>query len=230
MLGRGLHWLDKLSFWFKFKFGNDFMTTEQMSTAYRSAMARGRAASGGAAVVILTISLYYEGLVDGQGVATELYAYTGGEAEGYAEYEGHEVGYRDCLIETEAAVNGGKLARFIDLPFELKIPDENDKGGRRAPLRISNISREISRNARAASDAGLKVYVTFRGYLLGAEKTRVDHKALRFEVKKIDLSGGDAHIELIGDMPNLVHMKFPRKKYNLDDHPFLAGKAEKLGG
>lgn len=200
------------------------MTSDDMSLAYRSAMVRADA------VVILTLSLYYEGLVDEQGAPTELYIYYGGEAEDYAEIDGYNVGWRECLIEPEAVVNGGELVRFIDLPFKLTIPEENSKGGQRAPLTISNINREISLAARKASDDGLRVYVTFRGYLLGNEKTQIDHKALRFEVKTISLSGADANIELIGDMPNLVNVKFPAALYNVGDHPYLMGKSEKLGG
>lgn len=201
------------------------MTTQEHNAAIKAAFAR----VNGDVVLIWTLSLYYDGLVDGDGNANELYIYDGGSAEGYVEYDDYDVGYRDCIIEAEANVNGGQIARFVNLPFKIELPPENDKGGRRASLQISNINREISRNARAAVVAGKKIYVTFRGYILGAEKLEIAHKALKFQVKKIDLSGAMASIELIADAPNLVNVKFPKKTYNLDDWPFMRGRSQKVG-
>lgn len=202
------------------------MTLQEQSKALKAAYGR----VSGEVVTFWTLSLYYDGLVDVTGKATELYAYVGGEAEGYADYGDGDIAYRDCLIEADAAVNGGVVVRFLELPFEFIKPPENDKGGRRANLKISNINREISRNARAAVSAGKQIYITVRGYILGSEKVEIAHKALFFQVKRIELRGGTASIELIADAPNFVNVKFPTRIYNADDHPFMRNRSQKVGG
>lgn len=200
------------------------MTTDEMSAAMKAAYARVNSDD----VPIATLSLRYDGLVDEQSQPTELRAFFGGGNEGYIDYEGSDIGYRDCLIEPEADIAGGQVVRFLSLPFTIEKPNQDDKGAVKAKLKIDNLNREISLNARKAIDTGKIVYLTLRGYLLGREKQYIDNAAWEFEAKNIELSGSSALIEMVTTMPNLINSKFPQNTYNTKDWPFIRNRSKKL--
>lgn len=205
-------------------YGRVLMSNSTDSEAIKADYAR----ANNSEIAFITLSLRHNGLVDLNGNATELYVYRGGEAEGYEAYGDSEVAYRDCIIEGNNPINGGQIARFIELPFELKLPDENTKAGSRAQLSIANVNHEISEFARKALDNDVKIYITFRGYIVGSEKLSIEQQALEFEVKNIELSGIMANIEMIIPLGNLHKSYFPKAVWNMNDHPWLKNRAKKI--
>lgn len=117
-------------------------------------------------VLIDTISIYYDGLVNDDGDPDELYLFKGDNAD---EITSEGVPIKMARIEAGAARNADTLVTFLGIPFSITLPPVNDAAVASAILTIDSVKREMHDALEAAAKGGKAIEVTYRTYVLGNE-------------------------------------------------------------
>jgi hypothetical protein len=112
-------------------------------------------------IMIDTLSIYYDGLVDDGDQPSELYLFNGDNAHAVTQ---DGVPQLFARIEASAARNGGQMATFLGLPFQFALPPMNTDAVTAASLTIDSVGREMHEVLELASKAGKRIEVTLRTY------------------------------------------------------------------
>lgn len=184
---------------------------------YNNAMKSAMARINPDIVFITTLTLSSAVLAD------DLHIFKGGKPDGHIDDDA-SVGYLNCIIED------GSLKRFVEMPFKINLPKEDDKAGKKATLEIANLNKQIDGYAKQAVDAEAKINLIFRSYILGKEKQEISGRSFTFQLKHLTLSGNVARAEMVSEIPNLFSEKFPRETWNERDHSHLMNRAQQFEG
>ncbi len=116
--------------------------------------------------IIDTLSIYYDGLLDDDDVAADLFLFTGFEATRVNADGTREL---DAKLEATAARRAGQTVTFSGVPFSINLSGTSTDPVPRATLTIDNINREMIDLLIAASQAAKAIEVVYRQYLVGSE-------------------------------------------------------------
>lgn len=117
-------------------------------------------------IIIDTISVYYEGLVDGDDEPDELYLFKGENATAVSEAG---VPLLTARIEASAARNAGEVVTFLGIPFDLTLPPMTTEAVAAAQITIDSVGREMHDALEAAAKGGKQIEITYRSYVKGLE-------------------------------------------------------------
>lgn len=117
-------------------------------------------------IVIDTISVYYDGLLNAQAEPDELYIF-GGENASAVDEKG--VPLLVARIEQDALRHGGELVTFLGIPFSITLPPMNTEAVAAAQITIDSVGREMHDILEAAAKAGKQIEITYRAYVRGNE-------------------------------------------------------------
>lgn len=117
-------------------------------------------------IVIDTISVYYDGLVDDEENPTELYLFRGDNADSISDAG---VPLLPAKIEDDAPRNAGETVTFIGVPFDIVLAPMTGEPVVAAQLTIDSVAREMHDILAAAAIGGKAIQVTYRAYVKGSE-------------------------------------------------------------
>jgi hypothetical protein len=117
-------------------------------------------------LMIDTLSIYYDGLVNDLDQPAELYLFDGNNPTSVTDAG---VPLLLAKIEDTAPRAGGEMVTFIGVPFSITLPEMSTEAAVSAALQIDNVGREASDLLAAAAQGGKAITVTYRNYRAGAE-------------------------------------------------------------
>lgn len=185
----------------------DPLLSEALSEAYASAPAD--------RMVFDTLSITFEGMVDGNGDPTEAYFYLGTEGDRRAD---NQVPLKDFKIEDDAEIAAGETVEFVALPFDVQLPDVTSDGDAKGKLVLDGVSKEVSSRLLFAINAGGGVRVTYRAYLEGSE-TDGPEKIIKFDLGNVSINSTTVSGDIV--VPNRAQRRFPRELYDRIRFPSL---------
>lgn len=117
-------------------------------------------------LMIDTISIYYDGLVDDDDNPSELYLFDGNNSHAVNE-EG--VPLLVARIEADAPRNAGAVITMLGIPFVITPAPMTTETVAAAQLSIDSVGHESHDLLEAAAKGGKQIEVTYRLYRSGAE-------------------------------------------------------------
>lgn len=135
----------------------DLTLSDALEEAYASA--------DPAAPVVDTISIYYNGLVDDDGLPSDLYMFNGQNPSLIDVYGARTWQAR---LEASAPRKAGQIVGLINIPFSITLPEMTTNPIPSASLSVDNIGREMSDLLQAAAQSGNAIEITYRAYILGS--------------------------------------------------------------
>lgn len=117
-------------------------------------------------VIIDTISVYYDGLVNAQNAPDELYLFTG---ENATEVSDEGLPLLLARIEDDAPRRAGELVTHLGIPFAITLPPMTTDSVAAAQITIDSVGRELHDILEAAAKAGKPIEITYRAYVKGLE-------------------------------------------------------------
>lgn len=125
-----------------------------------------------------------------------------------------------ATLEAGAPLNGGQAVTFLALAFDLKLPEQQDKGGiPEFVVSIDNASREIMPWLDKAVLSLVPITLTYRCYLSN------DTSAPHMDPVTASLRGIEAtpmRVTARASFPDLANKRFPGFDYTAADFPALA--------
>ncbi len=117
-------------------------------------------------LMIDTISIYYDGLVNDNDEPDELFLFNGNNAHSVSD-EGVPLLF--ARIEAGAPRRAGELVTMLGIPFQLTRAPMTTETVAAAQLSIDSVEREAHDLLEAAAKGGKQIEVTYRSYRSGAE-------------------------------------------------------------
>ncbi|HEY4775881.1 MAG TPA: DUF1833 family protein [Xanthobacteraceae bacterium] len=117
-------------------------------------------------ILIDTISIYYDGLVDGEDNPAELYLFNGENSTTVSEAG---VPMLTARIEDGAARKAGELVTYLGISFKIVLAPMNNEPVASAMLTVDSVGREMNDALEAAAKGGKAIEVTYRLYVKGQE-------------------------------------------------------------
>lgn len=165
--------------------------------------------------VFSVLSLYFEGMIDEDGNATEVYIYDGVCVPD--EYDDDMIGYKNIMIEAGAVVKAGQVVTAVNMPFEYEGTPTHDKGYFSFKIKIANINRIIAKHSRAAMEARQEVYAHFRVYKSDDALGELVERPVSLALKFVNLSNGAAEAEVTMKVANLANTKWPLREFDMHE-------------
>lgn len=119
-------------------------------------------------ILIDTISIYFDGLVDDEGNPSELRLF-GGENAHAVRDDGVPLLY--AKIEDDAEREAGEIVEFLGVPYQLMLPPMTSQSVAAAQLSVDSVDRKAHSLLEQAALSGKQITVTLRFYIAGEEAT-----------------------------------------------------------
>lgn len=181
------------------------------------ALAEAYASAPADKVIINTLSLWFDGLVDDNDDPTELYFFEGFTGDRRRD---DGVPLRDMRLEPAARYHGGEVVEWIGIPFRVNLPDVSTRALPKGQIVLDNVGREVADVLMQAIAAGAGVELTYRGYLTGMEDDGPQNDPpIVFQLQNVTIDAAQVKGDLT--IANIASKRFPGERYTLARFPGL---------